>query len=181
VPDVAPSASGRQTSRAAIDRVNAASRARQSRDRRFDELRMALIDRPRDLDRQVVCCGHAIQNRNHGIGQIFAVGAAEARKGWRLPGMRRQSQHIADHGAAIDQFNEFRSADLPVHRGQLIGDFVAAEVLEAERAIFFSRTTTVSFDVRWPISALAMSPPPHCRRANSSAAARQQIFWKRAR
>jgi hypothetical protein len=50
--------------------------------------------------------------------------------------MRRKRHSIADDPATIDQHDIFVAANQPVHRRKRIGNFIATEVFEAERAIF---------------------------------------------
>src|ERR1700686_4999120 len=84
--------------------------------------------------------------------------------------MRRKRQHIADESAATDQQDEFHTTYLPIDRRDPIGNFVSTEVLQTSARYFFSRTTTRSFDVCWPIRALGISES-HCTFWNSSASA----------
>ena len=64
------------------------------------------------------------------------VAPSDVGKGGRGFGMRRKQQRVADEPVPVDQLDIFGAADQPVDRGELIGNFIAAETFEAEGTVF---------------------------------------------
>jgi hypothetical protein len=101
-----------------------------------DELDLPRVDLPRGLDRQEIACHRAIQHPDNDVGKILAVYLTNAgESGLRLR-VRRKRNRVANEPLSIDELNIFAAANHQIDRRQAVGNFIAAEVLQAQRAIF---------------------------------------------